>query len=441
MSCRVGMVSLGCAKNLVDTELMLGQLDAAGFIITPRPEEADVLIVNTCGFITPAKEESIDQILDLAQYKKSGRCRVLLVTGCLAQRYPRELLDEMPEIDGVLGAGMVNRVVDVVRRALAGERVLAVGEPGFDYDAGLPRIRTTGEHTAYVKIAEGCSNCCTYCAIPSIRGPYRSRTLESIRQEVEALAAGGVKEVILVAQDTTRYGLDLYGERKLAPLLRSLNGISGIRWIRVLYGHPDGITDELIDVFSSCDKICRYIDLPLQHASPAVLARMGRGGSASRLRELVHKLRRAIPGLTLRTTFMVGFPGEKEEDFQQLLDFMREMRFERAGVFKFCAEEGTPAAVMTGQVPEEVKEERYHRAMALQQQISLEHNRSMVGSLVSVLVEGKKGSHYFGRTEADAPEIDGRVYFTAGRVTPSPGDFVLVKITLAREYDLMGELA
>jgi ribosomal protein S12 methylthiotransferase len=435
------MVSLGCAKNLVDTELMLGQLDAAGFIITPRPEEADVLLVNTCGFITPAKEESIDQILDLAQYKKSGRCRVLLVTGCLAQRYPGELLDEMPEIDGVLGTGMVDRVVDVVRRALAGERVLAVGEPGFDYDADLPRIRTTAEHTAYVKIAEGCSNCCTYCAIPSIRGPYRSRTLESIRQEVEALAAGGVKEVILVAQDTTRYGLDLYGERKLAPLLRSLNGISGIRWIRVLYGHPDGITAELIDVFLSCDKICRYIDLPLQHASPAVLARMGRGSSAYRLRELVHKLRRAIPGLTLRTTFMVGFPGEREEDFQQLLDFMREMRFERAGVFKFCAEEGTPAAAMTGQVPEEVKEERYHRAMALQQQISLEHNRSLVGSLVSVLVEGKKGSRYFGRTQADAPEIDGRVYFTAGRVTPSPGDFVLVKITRAGEYDLMGELA
>lgn len=441
MSYRVGMVSLGCAKNLVDTELMLGQLDAAGFIITPRPEEADVLLVNTCGFITPAKEESIDQILDLAQYKKSGRCRVLLVTGCLAQRYPGELLDEMPEIDGVLGTGMVDRVVDVVRRALAGERVLAVGEPGFDYDADLPRIRTTAEHTAYVKIAEGCSNCCTYCAIPSIRGPYRSRTLESIRQEVEALAAGGVKEIILVAQDTTRYGLDLYGERKLAPLLRSLNGISGIRWIRVLYGHPDGITAELIDVFLSCDKICRYIDLPLQHASPAVLARMGRGSSAYRLRELVHKLRRAIPGLTLRTTFMVGFPGEREEDFQQLLDFMREMRFERAGVFKFCAEEGTPAAAMTGQVPEEVKEERYHRAMALQQQISLEHNRSLVGSLVSVLVEGKKGSRYFGRTQADAPEIDGRVYFTAGRVTPSPGDFVLVKITRAGEYDLMGELA
>ncbi len=441
MSYRIGMVSLGCAKNLVDTELMLGQLDRAGFIITPRPEEADVLIVNTCGFITPAKEESIDQILDLSQYKKTGHCRVLLVTGCLAQRYARELLDEMPEIDGVLGTGMVNRVVDVVRRALDGERVFAVGEPGFDYNADLPRIRTTGGHTAYVKIAEGCSNCCTYCAIPLIRGPYRSRTLESIQQEVAGLASDGVKEIILVAQDTTRYGLDIYGERKLAQLLRSLNGIAGIRWIRLLYGHPDGFTDELIDVFSSCDKICRYIDLPLQHASPAVLARMGRGGSASRLRQLINKLRLSIPGLTLRTTFMVGFPGEREEDFQQLLDFMRGVRFERAGVFKYCAEEGTPAATMTGQVPEEIKEERYHRAMALQQQISLEHNRSLIGSQQTVLVEGKKGGCYFGRTQADAPEIDGRVYFTAGNVALSPGDFVVVKITRIGEYDLMGELA
>ncbi|MGB9802867.1 MAG: 30S ribosomal protein S12 methylthiotransferase RimO [Desulfofundulus sp.] len=441
MSYRIGMVSLGCAKNLVDTELMLGQLAAAGFAITPHPEEADVLIVNTCGFITPAKEESIDQILEMAQYKREGRCRVLLVTGCLAQRYSGELMDEMPEVDGVLGTGMINRVVDVVRRTLAGERVVAVGEPGFDYDADLPRIRTTGGHTAYVKIAEGCSNCCTYCAIPSIRGAYRSRTMESILQEAKDLALNGVKEVVLVAQDTTRYGLDIYGERKLASLLCSLNDLPGIRWIRVLYAHPDGFTDELIDVFSSCDKVCRYIDLPLQHASPVVLARMGRGRSAFKLRELVSKLRRSISGLTLRTTFMVGFPGETEEDFRQLLDFMSEMRFERAGVFKFCPEEGTPAAAMTDQVPEEVKEERYHRAMALQQQISLEHNRSLVGSLVHVLVEGKKGTRYFGRTEADAPEIDGRVYFAGGRASLGPGDFAVVKITRAREYDLMGELA
>ncbi|MBE3586282.1 30S ribosomal protein S12 methylthiotransferase RimO [Desulfofundulus thermocisternus] len=440
MSYRVGVVSLGCAKNLVDTELMLGQLDAAGFIIIPNPREADVLIVNTCGFITPAKEESIAQILDLARYKKEGRCRVLLVTGCLAQRYPGDLMKEMPEIDAILGAGMVSRVVETIQRALAGERVLNVGEPRFEYGADLPRIRTTGKHTAYVKIAEGCSNRCTYCAIPSIRGPYRSRPLESIQQEVEDLAAKGVKEVILVAQDTTFYGLDLYGRRMLAPLLRSLNGIPGIYWIRVLYGHPDGINDELVDVFASCEKICRYLDLPLQHASPPVLARMGRSNDTAGLRALLHRLRRDIPGLILRTTFMVGFPGEKEEDFQQLLDFMREMRFERVGVFKFCAEEGTPAASMDCQVPEYVKEERFHRAMTLQQQISLEYNRSLVGSQLKVLVEGKKGNYYSGRTEADAPGIDGQVYFTAGRISPRPGDFVPVKITLAREYDLMGEL-
>lgn len=436
----IGMVSLGCAKNLVDTELMLGQLDSAGFAITSRSQEADILIVNTCGFINPAKEESIDTILDLARYKKTGKCRVLLVAGCLAQRYGKELLDEMPEVDGILGTGMVPRVVDVVLRALAGERVLAVGEPSYDYNQNLPRLQSTPRYTAYVKIAEGCSNRCAYCAIPAIRGPYHSRTMESIQEDVQRLAEKGVKEIILVAQDTTRYGLDIYRERRLASLLRTLTAIPGIKWFRLLYCYPDGFTDELIRVLSQEEKICRYIDLPLQHVSSKILARMGRGGTAEELRRLISRLRQALPGLTLRTTFMVGFPGEREEDFQQLLDFMAEVRFERAGVFKFSPEEGTPAAAMPDQVPEELKAERYHRAMSLQQNISLEHNLSLVGREVTVLVEGKSGRNYYGRSQADAPEIDGLVYFTAGGKQVAPGDFVPVRITNAGEYDLMGEL-
>lgn len=440
MALRVGMVSLGCPKNLVDAELMLGHLREAGFSITPRLEEAEVIIVNTCGFITPAKEESIEEILRLARYKEEGRCQALVVAGCLAQRYPKELLEEMPEIDGLLGTGMIHQVAEFIQRVLTGERVLAVGDPSCDYNGSLPRLRATPRYMAYLKIAEGCSNCCTYCAIPLIRGPYRSRSMESILAEARELAAEGVKEIVLVAQDTTRYGLDLYGERRLPQLLNELVEIPGIVWLRLMYCHPDGITEDLINVLSSSPKICRYIDLPLQHASPAVLFRMGRGASAGRLREIIKELREALPGVVMRTTFMVGFPGEKEEDFQQLLDFMQEVRFERVGVFKYSAEEGTPAAAMPDQVPEEVKEERYHRAMSLQQQISLDYHRSLVGTSRLVLVEGKKGRRYFGRTEGDAPEVDGKVFFNAGGTPLSPGDFVWVKITRAGEYDLVGEL-
>ncbi|WP_027717541.1 30S ribosomal protein S12 methylthiotransferase RimO [Desulfovirgula thermocuniculi] len=441
MSLRVGMISLGCPKNLVDAEIMLGHLREAGFAITAHLEEAEVIIVNTCGFITPAKEESIEEILRLARYKEDGRCRVLLVAGCLAQRYPGELMEEMPEVDGLLGTGMIHQVARAVQRALAGERVLAVGDPGCSYEGAAPRLRATPRYTAYLKIAEGCSNCCTYCAIPLIRGPYRSRPLEDVVAEARKLAAEGAREIILVAQDTTRYGLDLYGQRSLPRLLKELTEVPGITWLRLMYCHPEGITEELIEVLSSSPKICRYIDLPLQHASPAVLERMGRGATAGRLREIIGQLREAIPGLVMRTTFMVGFPGEREEDFQQLCDFMREMRFERAGLFKYSAEEGTPAAALPDQVPEEVKEERYHRAMSLQRQISLAYHRSLVGTSRLVLVEGRRGRRYVGRSEGDAPEVDGRVIFSAHGSPLSPGEFVKVKITRAREYDLVGELA
>lgn len=440
MAYTVGVVSLGCAKNLVDSELMLGQLQKAGFVITPRAEEAAVLIVNTCGFITPAKEESINAILEMARYKQNGRCRVLLAAGCLAQRYGRELLAEMPELDGVLGTGAVPRVVDAVWRALAGERVAELGAPGYDYDGDLPRLQATPEYTAYVKIAEGCSNRCAFCAIPAIRGPYRSRRPEAVREEVAALAARGVKEVILVAQDTTRYGYDLYGEYRLAALLRSLAAVPGVAWLRLLYCYPDSITDELIAVLAEEGRICRYVDLPLQHINGRILTAMGRRSDGRTIRRLIARLRESIPGLTLRTSFIVGLPGEGEAEFEELLDFMQEIRFERAGIFKFSPEEGTRAAELPGQVPEEVKEERYHRAMALQQQISLEHNLSLVGKEVTVLVEGRRGGRYYGRTEGDAPEIDGRVFFTARGRELEAGRLVTVRVRRAGEYDLIGEL-
>lgn len=437
---RVGMISLGCPKNLVDAEIMLGHLREAGFAITTQLEEAEVIIVNTCGFITPAKEESIEEILRLARYKEEGCCRVLLVAGCLAQRYPGELMEEMPEVDGLLGTGMIHQVVQAVQRALEGERVMAVGDPASSYGENMPRVRATPRYTAYLKIAEGCSNYCTYCAIPLIRGPYRSRPLEHVVAEARKLAAEGVREIILVAQDTTRYGLDIYGQRCLPRLLKELVEIPGLTWLRLMYCHPQGITEELLKALSSSPKICRYIDLPLQHASPAVLERMGRGATAARLGEIIRQLREAVPGVVVRTTFMVGFPGEREEDFQQLCDFMREMRFERVGLFKYSAEEGTPAASLPDQVPEEVKEERYHRAMSLQRQISLAYHRSLVGACLPVLVEGRRGRRYVGRSEADAPEVDGRVIFHAGGSPLSPGEFVKVKVTRAREYDLVGEL-
>lgn len=441
MSLRVGVVSLGCVKNLVDTELMLGLLDRAGFEITSNQNDADVLIVNTCGFITEAKEESISTILKMARSKVTGRCRVLLVAGCLAQRYGRELLDEMPEVDGVMGTGDVSLVVEVVRRTLAGERVGEIGPPGFLHTYRFPRVRATAPHLAYVKIAEGCDNRCAYCAIPAIRGPYRSRRLEDIEAEVRSLAAAGVKEIIIVAQDTTRYGYDLYGRLALPDLLRRLVAADGLQWIRLMYCYPDEVTEELIEVMAAEKKICRYIDLPLQHASDEILKRMNRRGTRRDIESLIRNLRSAIEGLTLRTTFIVGLPGEEERHFQELLEFMAEVKFERVGIFKYSPEEGTPAADMPGQVPEEVKKERFKRAMKLQRTISMSHNRSRIGLVMPVLVEAwdERRKMYRGRSEGDAPEVDGNVYLTA----PKPlraGEMVNVRITAAREYDLVGEL-
>ncbi len=438
---KVAVVSLGCAKNLVDTENMLGLLAEKGYQLTTDEMQADLLLVNTCGFIESAKEESIDAILELARYKKEKGSK-LVVTGCLAQRYKDELLQEIPEIDAIIGTGNIERVVEVVEKAVSGERVDAVCAPDGKINRLLPRVLSNPGQTVYVKIAEGCNNRCAYCAIPAIRGPYRSKPMEIIEQEVQQLVRQGAKEVILVAQDTTRYGYDLYQDYMLAELLGRLCKIPDLAWLRVLYCYPTHFNDRLIEVMASEPKICQYVDLPLQHASDKILKSMNRRDSIQQIKDLIAKLRRVIPDLTLRTTFIVGFPGETEEDFQQLLDFMQEIKFDRVGVFKYSLEEGTPAALMPNQVPEEIKEERYHRAMALQQRISQKLNEQKIGRRLEVLVEGELSDQpgvYVGRSRGDAPEVDGLVYFKAGRKVHF-GELVNVQIKSATEYDLTGVL-
>jgi len=439
MAEKAGVVSLGCDKNLVDTEVMLGVLTEAGYEITNRPEEADVLIVNTCGFIGPAKEESIKAIVEMAGHKK-GRCRALVVAGCLAQKYRRELLTEIPEIDAVIGTGEVPAIAGIVQRALDGERVEQVGAPSFLYDHGMPRVMATPGYTAYLKIAEGCSNRCSYCVIPDLRGSYRSRPIDSIVAEARALISRGVKELNLLAQDTTGYGHDLYGEYRLAGLVEEPARLDGLAWLRLLYCYPTRITDELIEVVASEKRVCKYLDVPLQHVDGQILRRMNRRGDRVDIAALVSAIRANIPDVTLRTTFIVGFPGEGEEQFRGLYDFIAEVEFDRVGVFTYSREEGTPAARMKKQVPEEVKQERYHRLMARQQQISAYRNQAWVGRTVTALVEKTAfGRRCSGRTERDAPGIDGQIYF-AGR-GQREGDMVPVVVTAANAYDLEGRLA
>ena len=446
MTLKVGIVSLGCAKNLVDTEVMLGCLKRAGFLITNREADAEILVVNTCGFITDAKEESINTILEMAQMKVTGCCRALLVAGCLAQRYAYELMEEMPEIDGILGVSSVLQIVSIINRVLAGERVLEVGAPQYTFGE-MPRVLATPPYTAYVKIAEGCDNKCTYCAIPSIRGSFLSRNMKSIEKETVDLVAEGVKEVILIAQDTTKYGFDIYGKFCLSNLIRELVSINGLEWIRLLYCYPNKFTPELIEVLASEKKVCRYLDIPLQHASDSVLLSMNRGGTTEQNKQLIELLRQAVPGIALRTSFIVGFPGETEDDFQTLLDFMQEVRFDRVGIFTYSLEEATPAAALANQIPEDIKQDRYQKAMQLQQKISLENNRRKTGSIISVLIEGKAEDKkenniytYTGRSEFDAPGIDGKVFVKSPEELFT-GEIVPVLIKRAYEYDLIGELS
>ena len=438
---KAGFVSLGCSKNLVDTEMMLGILREHGIELTPEPAEADILIVNTCAFIESAKEESITTILNMAEYKESGRCRSLIVAGCLGQRYGQELLDDMPEADAIIGTGAWNRIMEAVEESLKGHRVVIAGEDKLLYDEHTPRITTTPAYTAYVKIAEGCNNRCAFCAIPYIRGAYRSRPIEDIRDEVVNLAARGVKEIILIAQDTTEYGRDLYGEPQLAKLLRTLCTVEGVHWIRTLYSYPTYFSDELIETIASEPKLVKYVDLPMQHAHDDVLRRMHRPDTQASMRALIEKLRTRIPGVTIRSTFIVGFPGETDAQYQTLRNFLEEMRLDKVGVFTYSREEGTPAYDMPNQVPEDVMQERYHDLMSLQCKISEELNHELEGRELEVLVEGRdeeQANIAVGRSYREAPDVDGQVYIE-GDTDSQIGDLVCVRVLQGFTYDVVGE--
>lgn len=437
---KVGFISLGCSKNLVDTEVMLRSLHDAGYEITPDESEAEVIVVNTCGFIESAKKESIDNILDVAWLKKHGKCKHIIATGCLVERYREEVMKEMPEVDALLGVGSLSHIVDALRAVERGEKYISF-EDKETSPLGGERLLTTPEYSAYLKIGEGCDNRCTYCAIPLIRGHFRSRPMESLVAEAKELEALGVKEINLIAQDSSRYGLDLYGEYKLAALVRRLTEETTIPWIRILYCYPDKITDELIEEYRTNDRLVKYMDIPIQHISDTVLERMNRHGRKKLIVDTVNKLRERVPGVVLRTTAMVGFPGETEEEFSELCEYVKAAKFDRFGAFTFSPEEGTVAATMDGQIDEQTKQDRYDTLMQTQLTVTEELNARRIGSTLTVLTEGydsAAGIHY-GRSFADAPDVDGKVYFRAKERIPE-GTFVSVKIEEALDYDLVGSM-
>ena len=438
---KILFISLGCDKNLVDSEVMLKLLEEKGYQFTDDETEADVIVINTCCFIGDAKEESVNTILEMAEYRKSGSCKALIVTGCLAQRYQKEILDEIEEVDAVLGTASYDAVAEAVEKVLGGQKELHFES----IDRLVPdqggRVLTTGGHYAYLKIAEGCDKRCTYCIIPKLRGHFRSVPEEQLLAEAQRLAEQGVKELILVAQETTVYGVDLYGEKRLPQLLTKLARIPGIRWIRVQYCYPEEITEELIQVIKSEPKVCHYLDLPIQHASDRILKRMGRRTTQADLRRIIGRLREEIPDICLRTTLISGFPGETEDDHEELMRFVDDCEFDRLGVFPYSAEEDTPAASMPDQIPEEVKEERRAELMELQQEIAFEKAEEMAGRELTVMIEGKVADEnaYVGRTYKDAPGVDGYLFLNTDETLMS-GDFARVRVTGALEYDLIGEL-
>jgi len=435
---KAGFISLGCAKNLVDTEVMLGLLAERNIAITDDPGEADILIVNTCSFIDAAKEESITTILQAAEYKREGQCRALIVAGCLGQKYQQELLDELPEVDAIVGTGAWHRVNEAIDAALAGRRLVIAGDSEVIYDHTMPRLVTTPSYSSYVKIAEGCSNCCSYCVIPQLRGKYRSRPLESVVAEVERLVARGVKEINLIAQDTTSYGRDLYGEPRLVELGRALVKVEGLVWLRRLYCYPHYFSDELIALIAVEPKICKYVDLPLQHAHDDILTAMNRRDSRADSERLLAKIRAAIPGVAIRTTFIVGFPGETEEHFAALQAFVAEQRFDHVGVFTYSQEADTVAGRREDQVAEEVKQERYHALMAQQAKISEETGAALVGRELTVMVEGiEEDGVARGRSYREAPDVDGRVYVE--NAAAGPGEFIRARVVQGFAYDLLAE--
>ena len=434
-------ISLGCDKNLVDSEQMLGLLTQKGFTLTDDETQADVIVINTCCFIHDAKEESIQNILEMAEYRKSGSCKALIVTGCLAQRYKQEIIDEIEEVDAVIGTTAHDEIFDVIEKTLAGQKELDIQDVDRLVEIDAKRVVTTGGHYAHLKIAEGCDKHCTYCIIPKIRGNYRSVPMERLLKEAQDLADQGVKELILVAQETTIYGTDLYGKKSLHILLKKLCEVKGIRWIRVLYCYPEEIYDELIETIRDEKKICHYLDLPIQHASDRILKRRGRRTTRAQLEEIIGKLRKEIPDIALRTTLITGFPGETQEDHEELMTFVDEMEFDRLGVFTYSQEEDTPAAAMEDQIDEEVKKDRQEELMELQQEVSLDKNEEKIGRTMLAMVEGYLSDEnvYVARTYADAPGIDGYLFIDTAETLMS-GDFAKVKITGALEYDLTGEL-
>lgn len=439
---RAGFISLGCAKNLVDTEVMLGILADNHIEIIDDAAAADILIVNTCSFIDSAKEESISTILQMAEYKKTGKCRGLIVAGCLGQRYKADLLDELPEVDAIIGTGAWHRIQEAVNAVLAGERVLIADAINTIYDENMPRVSSTPFYSAYVKVADGCNNCCSYCVIPQVRGNFRSRTVESIVAEAKKLAARGVREINLIAQDTTSYGRDLYGQAKLAELLKELVKIDELLWIRLLYCYPGYFSDEVIELMAAEPKICRYVDLPLQHIHDDILQAMNRKDNRQQIETLLAKMRERIPGVVIRTSFIVGFPGETPEHFAALKTFMQEQKFERVGIFTYSQEENTPAAQMAAQITPEVKEERYHELMALQCQISEELNHQLEGTTLDILVESLDAEQpgvVSGRSYREAPDIDGRV-FVENAAGQKPGDVVRAKVVQGFTYDVLAEV-
>ena len=432
----VGLVSLGCSKNRVDSEMMLGQLRSHGYEIVDDPSQAEIIIVNTCGFIESAKQESIDTLLEMAEYKTTGRLQLLVATGCLAQRYGEELKEGLPEVDAFMGVSNYTQLFDVLERAGQGQRPLSIGEGDRFYKSD--RVLTTPPYSAYVKISDGCSNRCTYCAIPLIRGGYRSRAYDDILEECRALAARGVTEITLIAQDTSRYGNDFPEGKLLLPkLLEEVSAIEGIHWVRVLYCYPDTVNEELLDAIVRLPKCAKYLDLPLQHINDRLLKAMNRRGSSELIKRLISACHER--GITVRTTMIVGFPGETEEEFEELLRFVEEARFDRLGAFTYSPEDGTPAAAMPEQIDEEVKQDRLDRLMTLQQGISASLMRERVGQTCEVLVEGRQRGRWYGRSLLEAPEIDGKVIFDSGRQLKA-GEYVQVRVTDASEYDLIGEV-
>ncbi|MCQ4800035.1 MULTISPECIES: 30S ribosomal protein S12 methylthiotransferase RimO [Blautia] len=439
---KILFISLGCDKNLADSEEMLGLLTAGGHEITDDETQADAIVINTCCFIKDAKEESVETILEMAEYKKTGSCHALIVTGCMAQRYQKEIIEEVPEVDAVLGTTSYGDIVKALEEAVAGNHFEEFRDIDYLPDTGSKRVLTTGGHFGYLKIAEGCDKHCTYCIIPKLRGKFRSVPMERLIAQAEDMAEQGVKELILVAQETTVYGKDLYGKKSLHILLKKLCEIRGIRWIRILYCYPEEIYDELIETIRDEKKICHYLDIPIQHASDRILKRMGRRTSKQELIDIVGKLRKEIPDIVLRTTLITGFPGETEEDHEELKEFVDEMEFDRLGVFTYSPEENTPAAEMADQVPEEVKEERRDELMELQQEISYDRGQDRIGQELLVMIEGKVAdeSAYIGRTYGDAPKVDGYIFVQTGELLMT-GDFAKVRVTAALEYDLIGVLS